>query len=312
MRDVRLEVVHRSMLFMPVNVPRFLESAWRREADAVILDLEDSIPPAKKEEARGRVRGALPLAARGGAEAFVRVNNHSDHLAADLDASVWPGLAGVQFPKPADPDEMRALCAALDRLEAERGLPAGSVQVTSSVESARAFLRAREIAEACPRLVGFGVSSEDLSLDLGFEPTDAGEEMTYAKQRIVIVCRAVGVQPRGLSGTLSNFGDLGALRASAERSAARGFMGASCIHPAQVPVLNAAFSLPPERVERARRIVEGAREAEARGTASFEMEGRMVDIPVVLRAERLLARAEVIARREAEKRAAREKAEAEG
>ena len=84
MRDVRLEVVHRSMLFMPVNVPRFLESAWRREADAVILDLEDSVPPAKKEEARGRVRGALPLAARGGAEAFVRVNNHPDHLAAGM------------------------------------------------------------------------------------------------------------------------------------------------------------------------------------------------------------------------------------
>lgn len=309
MRDIRLDVVQRSLMFMPVNVPRFVESAWRRETDVVVLDLEDSVPPAEKERARALVRDAIPLAGRGGAEVYVRVNNEAGLLAADLDAALWPGLSGVHLPKPESPEQMAALCESLARLEKERGILPRTVQVASLIETPGAFFQAREIAAACPRLVGYGVAPEDLPRELGFEPTDGGEELLYARQHMIFVCAEAGVQPRGLMGDLANFTDLDAYRRSAERAAAFGFMGAYCIHPRQAPILNAAFSPQAAEVEKARRVAAAFEEGMARGTASVAMDGKMIDIPIAGRARRLIARAEAVARREREKQTAREKAE---
>ncbi|MFQ5896457.1 MAG: HpcH/HpaI aldolase/citrate lyase family protein, partial [Nitrospinota bacterium] len=214
MEDRRMTLVRRSLLYMPANVPRFVESAWRRGADAIILDLEDSVAPSEKGRARSLVRDSIPLAARGASDVFVRVNNRPELLPEDLDASIWPGLAGVAFPKPEGPEELCALDEAIGRLERERGLSPGSVEVYTSIESAATFLRAREIALATRRLSHIAISSEDLPRDLGLEPTVEGGEILFAKQYLIYVAREAEAQPLGLMGTMTRFDDLEALRES--------------------------------------------------------------------------------------------------
>jgi citrate lyase subunit beta/citryl-CoA lyase len=238
----------------------------------------------------------------------VRVNNDPALLWDDVDASVHPGLDGLALPKAESPEQIRELVSRIDALERERGIEPGHVRLSLAVETPRGLLQAETIATAAPRIATMGVDVEDYCLELGVEPSASGIELLYAVSRIVTICKAVGIQPTGLLGSIANFRDLAAFEAAAVRARELGCEGAGCIHPDQVEVLNRVFSPDPTKVEYARRVEEAFKEGLRRGTASVDLDGKMVDIPVYKRAEVILARARAIAeteRRKAEARAHR-------
>ena len=287
--------VRRSSLILPVNVPRFIEKAHTRGADAIVLDLEDSVPVAEKASARKLVKATLPLVGRGGAEIAVRVNNDPTLLSDDIDASVWPGLASLSIPKVETAAEIERLAAQVERLERARGIPIGHVKLSIAIETPKGLLACESIATASQRIVTMGVGPEDYCLSLGVEPSADGIELLYGVSRVITVCKAVGIQPVGLLGSIAGFRDLAAFEGAATRARCLGCEGAGCIHPEQVAVLNRVFSPDPQKVEYARRAVDAFEEGVKRGTASVNLEGKMVDVPVYRRAQLILQRATAIA-----------------
>lgn len=293
----------RSSLILPVNVRHFVEKAYTRGADAIVLDLEDSVPPQEKASARMLVRDSLALAGRGGAEVLVRVNNDPALLADDIDAVVHPGLDGLSIPKAESADQIRDIVARIDRLERTRGLTPGHLRLSLAIETPRGLLAAEEIARSSDRIATMSIGVEDYCLELGVEPSADGIELLYPVAHLVSICKAVGVQPTGLVGSIAGFRDLATFEQGALRARQLGCEGAGCIHPDQVTVLNRVFTPDPAKVEDARRVVEAFEEGVRRGTASVSLDGKMVDVPVYKRAQVVLARARAVAdteRRKAE------------
>jgi citrate lyase subunit beta/citryl-CoA lyase len=292
----------RSALILPINVPKFVERAHLRGADAIVLDLEDSVPPAEKVSARKLIPESLRLVARGGAEVAVRVNNESELLADDIDAAVQPGLDTIAFPKVESAEQIRAVVARIEALETQRGLPPGHVRLSLAIETPRGLLAAREIAAASERIATMSVGVEDYCLELGVEPSPDGMELLYAVSTIVTVCKATGrIQPTGLVGSIAGFRDIAVFEGAAQRARQLGCLGAGCIHPDQVVVLNRVFSPDPAKVADAERVVAAFEEGVRRGTASVNVDGKMVDVPVYKRALVVLDRARSVAQTERRK-----------
>ena len=294
----------RSSLILPVNQPRFVERAYTRGADAIVLDLEDSVPPAEKATARRLAKDALPLAARGGAEVAVRVNNEPALLEADVDAAVHPGLDNLSIPKAESVEQIRELAAHVERLERARGLAPGHVRFTLAVETPVGLLAARELATASPRVRSMSVGVEDYCLALGVEPSADGTELLYAVSLVVTICKAAGIEATGLVGSIAGFRDLATFEGAARRARQLGCEGASCIHPDQVTVLNRVFTPDPDKAEYARRVVEAFEDGVRKGTASVNLDGKMVDVPVYKRALVILERVRAIEATEQRKAAA--------
>jgi citrate lyase subunit beta/citryl-CoA lyase len=285
----------RSSLILPVNIPRFVEKAYTRGADAIVLDLEDSVPSQEKARARQLVPGSLALAGRGGAEVLVRVNNDPALLADDIEAAVRPGLDGLAIPKAESAEQIREIAARLERLERARGLAPGHVSLSLAIETPRGFLAAEQIARASDRIATMSIGVEDYCLELGVEPSADGLELLYPVAALVTICKAVGVQPTGLVGSIAGFRDLAVFEQAAQRARQLGCEGAGCIHPDQVTVLNRVFTPDAAVVERARRVVEAFEDGVRRGTASVNLDGAMVDVPVYRRAQVVMARAHLVA-----------------
>jgi citrate lyase subunit beta/citryl-CoA lyase len=287
--------IWRSMMFVPVNVDKFVASAHTRGADVIILDLEDSILPKDKERARTLVSGAAPKVARSGADVVVRINRPWRLCLRDLEAVVSREICALMLPKTESADHVRLVAEVLDELEAERGLPQGHTQLVPMIESAGAFFRAQEIAAAHSRVVALTLGAEDFALSVGMVPEAEG--LFYPKQQIVIAARAAGVLPLGFIGTVADYKDLDAFRATARRSRRLGFTGAAVIHPSQIAILNAEFRPSPEEVQQARKVVAAFEAAAGGNQGAIEVDGKMVDIPVVERARGTLARHEAIEQR---------------
>jgi citrate lyase subunit beta / citryl-CoA lyase len=287
--------VWRSMLFVPVTVDKFVDSAHRRGADAIILDLEDSILPKEKARARTLVEAAATKVSRGGADVVVRVNRPWRLCVRDLEAVVCTGVNALMLAKTEGADHVNFIAEILDELEAERGLPRGHTQLIAVIESAQAFLRSREIAAAHSRIVALTLGSEDFSLSMGMEPEAEG--LLYPKQHMAIAARAAGVLPLGFVGSVANYSDLEGFRVMVRRARRLGFTGATVIHPMQIDVLNEEFRPSTEELAKARRIVAAFTQAALGRDGAIELDGKMVDIPIVERARRALERHEAIERR---------------
>jgi citrate lyase subunit beta/citryl-CoA lyase len=293
--------VWRSLLFVPTTVRKFVEGAPNRGADAIILDLEDSIPLADKERARQLVPEAAAIVARRGADVVVRVNRPWRMLVRDLEAAVGPSVHALALPKVESAEHVHAVAEMVDEIEAERGLPPGHTRFIAMIETASGFFRAEAIARSHPRMVGLTVGAEDLALSVGMLPEAEG--LFYPKQHSIFAARAAGILPLGFLGTVAEFGDIEAFRGVIRRSRKLGFLGAFCIHPSQVAVLNDEYRPSPDEVDRARRMMAAYDEALADKRGAVVFEGKMIDVPVVERARQVLERDAAIAAREA--RAAR-------
>ncbi len=289
--------VWRSMMFVPANIPRFVEKAHTRGADAYIVDLEDSVVEAEKTAARAVVQDVAATVSQAGADIIVRINRPWRHAVRDLEAAVSPGVHTIAMPKVGDAGHVQAIAEVCDELEAERGMTPGHTKLWALVETAAGLFNAREIAGAHQRLIGMSLGSEDFALDIGMAPDVDG--LYPPTMECVYAARAAGIMPLGFLGSIAGFGDIEAFRALIQRSRALGFVASSCIHPAQVPVLNELYGPSADEVGWARRVIDGFAEAEADGRGSFQLDGKMIDIPIVIRAERLMARHDALEARAA-------------
>ncbi|MCL5107409.1 MAG: CoA ester lyase [Chloroflexi bacterium] len=295
----------RSLLFVPGNRERMLARAGTLGEDAVILDLEDSVPLAEKEATRPHVRQAIDAVSQTtGAAVFVRVNPlgaktaySADLGAQDLAAVACANLAGVILPKVESPDEVLAADALLRQRERALGLPEGQCELVPMLETAKGILFAYDIARAAPGRVrclstGFG----DLTVDLGIAWTRGEEEVLYARSHLAIASRAAGLE-QPLDGVWADIADQQGLVRSARLARQLGYQGKTLIHPSQVAPVNAVFSPTPEEMARAEQIVAAFSQAEAEGKASIRFAGRMLDYPELERARQTLARARAFAAR---------------
>ena len=277
----------RSLLYVPASSERFIAKAHEREADAIILDLEDAVVPAQKSAARARLATAVPSVRQRGAAVFVRINAEEELWRLDAEAAARAGVFGLLVPKSRDAGMLQHLAAMLEKLERRTGR--SQVALVPMIEDAGAVLDARAIASATPRVLGLVAGGEDLATALDAEPTL--ETLYLPKLLVHLAAKAAGVRSFGLLRTVADYGDLAAVEKSAREARALGFDGASCVHPSVVPILNRAFSPSGEEFDRASRLIAAAEEAKARGEGAFAFEGKMVDEPVVKRARALLERA---------------------
>jgi len=294
--------VWRSMLYVPVNVDRFVDQAHTRGADCIQLDLEDSIPLAEKENARSRVRQAAAKVRRGGADVIVRINRPLSLAVRDVEAAVCHDVDGLVIAKVDGPSHVRLIDEMVTELERVAGIDEGQTRFVLMVETPQAFLDMSAIAQASPRVAGMTIGDEDFALECGAQ-ADA-EALLHAKQQMIVAARAAGVMPLGFIDSIANVSDTETFRSMARRSHALGFDGASCVHPAQVKVINEEYMPDADALAYARRVVEGQRDAAKLGRGAFRIDGKMIDLPVVVRAQRLLARFEAIQERERKTRAA--------
>lgn len=290
--------VWRSALFVPANVERFVAKATERGADALIIDLEDSIPLAQKEAARALVPGIVARFRRHGrSDVMVRINQPLELAVRDLEAAVIAGVDAIKITKVEGPEHLRLLDEMVTRLEQARGLPVGKIWFIGLIEAPGPLARAHEIARSTPRLAGISLGAEDYATAIGAKPSE--ETMLMPKQQIIQAATAAGILPLGTIGSVADFADLEGYARIVRRSADFGFVGSACIHPSLVPILNAGFSPSAKEVAEAERIVTLDRQAAAEGRGSFAIDGKMIDIPIVQRAEALLARARAVAARAA-------------
>jgi citrate lyase subunit beta/citryl-CoA lyase len=294
--------VWRSLLYVPVNVEKFVEKAHTRGADVLQLDLEDAVPPAEKEKARTLVEKNAARVRRGGADVVVRINQPLALAVRDLEASICPDVDGIAITKADSASHVKLLDQLVTDLEQKRGMKAGHTKFIVMIETADAYTRIDEIPRASPRVVAMNIGGEDFALDLNAEPDD--EVLLHPKQRMIIAARAAGVMPLGFIGTVADFSDWNKFRLMVRRARRFGFDGAGCIHPGQVGIVNEEYTPSAEEVAYARKVIQMDKDAQAAGRGSFQIDGKMIDIPVVVRAERLLRRFEAIKAREAKTLAA--------
>lgn len=280
--------VWRSMLFVPAHIEKYVAAAHRRGADACILDLEDSVPPAEKTCARTALAAAAIRISRSEAAVLVRINGEPSLIDDDLEAAVAPGIAALMVPKVESAECLRGIGRQIAELERRRGMSPGQTRLIAQIEHLRALPLLDEIATSTPRLLGMTLGSEDFSVSAGMRPTP--EALYGPNQQLLFACRRAGLLPFGFPGSIQIFRDLELFRLIVGRARDMGFVGACAIHPDQVPVLNQVFTPEDDAVEQARALLEAGARALAQGRAAFEFRGRMVDPPVVAQAEEILRR----------------------
>ncbi|WP_417308563.1 HpcH/HpaI aldolase/citrate lyase family protein [Devosia sp.] len=273
----------RSLLYVPAHSARFIAKAHERQADAIVLDLEDAVPAEHKDAARDDLAASVASVRRGGAVVFVRMNAGN---ASDAIAACRAGADGLFVPKVQRAETLTELGLLLDPVEHELGR--GAMSFVALLEDPAAVLDARAIARA-PRLIALALGGEDLAQVLGGQPTP--EVLHFPKLMVHYAAKAEGLLSFGLLRSAADFADHTAIEAAAREAKAHGFDGATCVHPALVPLLNKGFSPSAEDVAWAERVLAAA----ADNAGAFVIDGRMVDAPVVERAKAVLGRYRVIA-----------------
>ena len=294
--------VWRSLMYVPVNVDKYVDKAHTRGADVIQLDVEDSVPPAEKAKARTLVEAAAKKVRRAGADVVVRINRPLSLAVRDLEHSICPDVDAIACTKVDSASHIRLLDELVTELEEKRGMPVGHTQFIAMVETADAFFRIHEIVRASPRIVATCIGGEDFALDNNMQPT--GEALFYPKQHMVFAANSAGIMPIGFVDSVAGFGDWDKFRKMVRRSRDFGFMGAGCIHPGQVTIVNEEYTPTNDEVEYARKLVKLDQEAAAAGRGSWSLDGKMIDIPIIVRAQKLIKRFDAIKAREAKTLAA--------
>ena len=275
------------MMFVPGNNPGMMADAHVYGPDSIMLDLEDSVTLAEKDAARLLVYNALKSVDYGGTEMVVRINPlNTPYGRKDVEAVVKAGVDVIRMPKTETAGEVRELEAEILRVEEEIGCP-GRTRIMAAIESALGVVNAYAIATASSRMMGIALGAEDYSANLKTQRTPEGAELLLARQTIVVTARAAGISC--FDTVYSNLDDMDAFRREVELIKTLGFDGKSIINPRQIEVVNAVFAPTQKEIDKALRIIAAIREAQQRGSGVVSVNGKMVDRPVVIRAERTIA-----------------------
>jgi len=290
---------------MPVVTPRFIDHAWRRGCDFIVIDLEDSVPQHLKAVARNLVKGAIPNVSKGGAEAFTRINH--DSVQADLEAAVWPGLKRIKYPKTEHAGEVRLLDEIITRLERERGIEPGTVEIDPGIETAVGITNIFSIAAASPRIREFGATTGgyDLSRDLGVEMFVDFDQFVYVKGEAELAARTLGLGVRAapfVANTTGSVSDPNRALRQAEAARKCGFhLGGGGLNPAVVEGHNVGLTPTEDDVRDARWVLEQHRQLTGTDETWQEVEGRVIDGYEAARARDTLEWAALCAERDREK-----------
>ncbi|WP_335934773.1 HpcH/HpaI aldolase/citrate lyase family protein [Streptomyces sp. PTD5-9] len=281
---------YRSLLFVPGHKPDWVDKALAAGADALILDLEDAVPEAAKEQARRAVADSVDRLAGGPAGVFVRVNPlDTDHFARDVAAVVRPGLTGLLLPKLSGRDDVVAYDALVSAAEIERGMPRGRVGLVPSLETARSLAAVDEIA-AAPRVVSLmaaAAKDADVSREVGFIWTPEGLETLYLRGKVVLAARAAGLRHVVL-GLWQDVRDLEGLREFARANRRLGYGGQVLIHPSHVAVVNREYGPSAAELDRLRRLVTAYEDGAARGLGAVTFDGEHIDLAHAQHARQIL------------------------
>jgi citrate lyase subunit beta/citryl-CoA lyase len=287
----------RSLLFVPGHKAAWMDKAPQYGADALILDLEDAVPPADKATARTLVRQAIDALAARRQTVYVRVNALETGMTGDdLSVIVGPGLTGLLPPKVESPDEVRQLDALLTYFERRAGLSPGSVELIPILETAKGIRNAYDIACASPRVasvVGGAGRGGDTNRSLGYVWSREGTETLFIRAKVLLDARAAGI-PYPLVASWFEVGDLEGLIADAQRNRQLGFRGMLLIHPSHVAPVNQIFTPSAEEVAYYKGLLAAMAEAERQGSAAVTYQGAMVDIAMVKTAQQMLEFAKAV------------------
>lgn len=275
----------RALLFVPVLQSRFVDKAHERGADAIVLDLEDSIPAADKDTARRALPGVVDALVARKLNVTVRVNRFWPDAFADIAAAVRPGVSAIVLPKVRDAGALRVACELVSAFEARAGITAGSIGLIPMIEDAQALAGAADIAAATPRNRAITLGAEDYAVSVGCGVE--ADAILFASSAIVQAAVLAGIVPLGLLGSIADFADPTVFRERVRRSRALGFRGSLLIHPKQVAAATEGFAPTDAELRWARTIVQSEGQVAAGG--AVRIDGQMVDRPVLLRAQQLLA-----------------------
>ncbi|MDP2920370.1 MAG: CoA ester lyase [Dehalococcoidia bacterium] len=286
-------LILRSLIFVPGNQERRIEKALSIPADAVIIDLEDSVPVAEKEAARNMLPGAISRLHTAGKQIFVRVNSlQTPYFVSDMKTAVAGKVTGICLPKSESVTSVRQAEETIAEAERTSGIKAGQTGIIALVETPRGLINVNEIASASRRVIGIAFGAEDYALEMGIERTREGAEIYYPRMVISVACHAANVL--AFDSVYTDVRDREGLIAETRAVKQMGFQGKMVIHPDQVNPVNEVFSPSESEVTYARRVVEAFDAGVKRGEASISLDGKMIDIPVAERSRNLLARAGAI------------------
>ena len=284
--------MRRSLLFLPGNNPNMLINAGCLGADAVIFDLEDAVSPAEKDAARILVRNTMRYMELS-CERIVRINSvDTDFWREDINAILPERPNSVLLPKTASAADIVAVDEYISDVEKSLGIEVGSVGIIALIETALGVENAFAIATASKRVKGLFLGAEDLTADLQCKRTKGGREIEYARTRLVVAARAAGVDVYDTPFTDVN--DDEGIVIDTELAKALGFTGKASISPRHVDVINSVFSPSVDEIDYAYEVIDAIRRAKAEGKGAISLRGKMIDAPIVARAERTVAMARLL------------------
>jgi citrate lyase subunit beta/citryl-CoA lyase len=274
----------RSRLYLPGNTPKLAINAGLHAPDGIILDLEDAVAPAKKYETRFLVRNTLRALDFYGAERMVRINQIPQGLE-DLEFIVPHNVHVILVPKCESAEQIEVLEEVLSGLR-DKYQVKHDIWIMPIIESALGVINAYSIATSSPNIVGLAIGLEDYTADLGTQRTNEGTESFYARCQLVNAAKAAGIQ--AIDSVFSDVSDMEALAANVRRSKQLGFDGMGCIHPRQIEVIHENYAPEAEEIEKAKKIMNAYMEAQEQGLGVVALGSKMIDAPVVKRAQRTI------------------------
>lgn len=279
--------LRRTMMFVPGNNPAMVKDAGIYGADSIMLDLEDAVSLTEKDAARMLVYNAIKTVDFGGAEIVVRINGQdTPFYDEDVKAMVKAGVDVIRLPKTESAAMIKKLVSDMEKAEQDYGVEKGSIGVMAAIESAKGVLNAPEIATSTPLMMGLAVSGEDYTADMHTHRYPDGRELEFARNMVLQAARAADVY--AFDTVFSNMNDTEGFYRETNYIYELGYDGKSLVNPRQIPMVNKVFNPTKDEIENAQAVQNAIREAKAKGSGVISMNGKMVDKPVVEKANRVI------------------------
>ncbi|VGU67346.1 citrate lyase beta chain / citryl-CoA lyase subunit [Streptococcus pyogenes] len=282
-----MERLRRTMMFVPGANAAMLRDAPLFGADSVMFDLEDSVSLKEKDTSRALVHFALKTFDYSSVETVVRVNGLDSCGALDIEAVVLAGVNVIRLPKTETAQDIVDVEAVIERVERENGIEVGRTRMMAAIESAEGVLNTREIAKASKRLIGIALGAEDYVTNMKTRRYPDGQELFFARSMILHAARAAGIA--AIDTVYSDVNNTEGFQNEVRMIKQLGFDGKSVINPRQIPLVNEIYTPTKKEIDHAKQVIWAIREAESKGSGVISLNGKMVDKPIVERAERVIA-----------------------
>lgn len=282
-----MECLRRTMMFVPGANAAMLRDAPLYGADSIMFDLEDAVSLKEKDSARTLVHFALKTFDYSNVETVVRINSLEAGGAQDVEAMVLAGVEVIRLPKTETAQDILDVDAVITSVEKDNQIPVGTTKMMAAIESAEGVLNAREIAKASERLIGIALGAEDYVTNMKTKRYPDGQELSFARNMILHAARAAGIA--AIDTVYSDVDNVEGFQNEVQQIKQLGFDGKSVINPRQIPLVNAIYTPTDKEIQNAKEVIWGIREAEAKGSGVISVNGKMVDKPIVERAQRVIA-----------------------